>query len=213
VLVRRGNPEVARNVADNQTARLSEGGFSALVRRAEGDGDLAEKVGQRPDIPAHLFRDLLIRATVVVQQRLLASAKPETRAEIQRILDKVSKDLSKSAQVRDYSAAQRAVLELHEAGNLTESKPPVRHRQQIRGDSGRASLLCGVPIETVDGSRRSPTPLILCKSGRLADREGDYYDGWVLKGRPARYLRLCNFDKLSPATAACCAVLAGTAAQ
>jgi uncharacterized protein (DUF2336 family) len=67
VLVRRGDHDVVRNVADNQSAKLSEGGFSALVRRAEGDGDLAEKVGQRLDIPPHLFRDLLVRATAVVQ--------------------------------------------------------------------------------------------------------------------------------------------------
>src|SRR5262249_58175880 len=101
--VRRGDTEVVRNVADNQTAKLSEGGFSALVRRAEGDGDLAEKVGQRQDIPPHLFRDLLVRATAVVQERLLAAAKPETRAEIQRVLDKVSKAYRHGAPARDYS--------------------------------------------------------------------------------------------------------------
>ena len=101
VLVRRGDTEVMRNVADNQSAKLSEGGFSALVRRAEGDGDLAEKVGARADIPAHLFRDLLVRATAVVQQRLLAQAKPETQAEIQRELDTVARQRSKSAPARD----------------------------------------------------------------------------------------------------------------
>ena len=85
VLVRRGDPEVVRHIADNQSARFSEGGFSALVRRADGDGDLAERVGQRVDIPPHLFRDLLVRATAVVQGRLLSAAKPETRAEIQQI--------------------------------------------------------------------------------------------------------------------------------
>ena len=47
VLVRRGDPEVVRNVADNQSAKLSDGGFSALVKRAEDDGVLAEKVGLR----------------------------------------------------------------------------------------------------------------------------------------------------------------------
>ena len=120
VLVRRGDAEVMHNVADNQTARLSEGGFSALVKRAEGDGDLAEKVGQRPDIPAHLFRDLLMRATAVVQQRLLQAAKPETRSEIQRVLEKVSKEFDNSAPVRDYAAAQRAVLALHQTGSLGE---------------------------------------------------------------------------------------------
>ena len=75
VLVRRGDAEVMHNVADNQTAKLSEGGFSALVKRAEGDGDLAEKVGQRPDIPAHLFRDLLVRAGLPTEAPPIGAAK------------------------------------------------------------------------------------------------------------------------------------------
>jgi uncharacterized protein (DUF2336 family) len=51
VLVRRGDRDVARNVAENPDARLSENAFSTLVKRAEQDGVLAEKVGQRSDIP------------------------------------------------------------------------------------------------------------------------------------------------------------------
>ena len=135
MLVRRGDAEVMHNVADNQTARLSEGGFSALVKRAEGDGDLAEKVGQRPDIPAHLFRDLLVRATAVVQQRLLQAAKPETRSEIQRVLEKVSKEFDNSAPARDYAAAQRAVL-----ASASDRQPRraaacrIRQGQEIRGN-------------------------------------------------------------------------------
>ena len=86
VLVRRGNREVAHRVADNRGARISHTSFSNLVKRAELDGVLAEKVGLRPDIPAHMFRDLLIQATEVVQKRLLASAKPDTQAEIRRVL-------------------------------------------------------------------------------------------------------------------------------
>ncbi|MEX0842466.1 MAG: DUF2336 domain-containing protein, partial [Xanthobacteraceae bacterium] len=78
ILVKRGDREVIRTVADNRRARLSETGFSTLVKRAESDGVLAEKVGQRPDIPDHLFRALLMQATDVVQKRLLAKAKPET---------------------------------------------------------------------------------------------------------------------------------------
>src|SRR5262249_60110704 len=57
VLVRRGDQEVVRSVADNPEARISEGGFFTLVDRAEKDGVLAEKVGLRPDIPPRLFRD------------------------------------------------------------------------------------------------------------------------------------------------------------
>src|SRR5262249_23692737 len=89
VLVRRGDKAVAHSVAQNPQARLSEGSFSMLVNRAEQDGALAEKVGLRPDIPPKLFRELLLKATELVQQRLLASAKPETQAEIKRVLAKV----------------------------------------------------------------------------------------------------------------------------
>src|SRR4029077_11327849 len=121
VLVRRGDAEVMHNVADNQSARLSEGGFSALVKRAEGDSDLAEKCGHRADIPPHLFRDLLVRATAVVQQRLLQAAKPETRAEIQRVLEKVSKEIDESAPVRDYTEAHRNALALQNSGSLNEA--------------------------------------------------------------------------------------------
>ena len=52
------------------------------------DGVLAEKVGLRTDIPPRLFRQLLMQASDVVQKRLLAQAKPETQAEIRRVLAK-----------------------------------------------------------------------------------------------------------------------------
>ena len=55
VLVRRRDREVVRNVAGNLGACLSQTGFSTLVRKAERDGILAEKVGQRPDTPQPLF--------------------------------------------------------------------------------------------------------------------------------------------------------------
>ena len=45
MLVRRGNREVVRSVAENRNARISEQGFSSLVKRAEQDEILAEKVG------------------------------------------------------------------------------------------------------------------------------------------------------------------------
>jgi uncharacterized protein (DUF2336 family) len=209
VLMRRGDTEVARNVADNQTARLSEGGFSALVKRAEGDGDLAEKVGQRPDIPPHLFRDLLVRATAVVQQRLLAAAKPETRAEIQRVLDKIAREFDNSTPARDYAAAQRAVLALHQAGKLGEAELAAFAKAKHFEETVAAlSLLCGVPIETADrliaGDRPVPV-LILCKAAGY---------GWmtvraIIMSRPnakgasnqSLDLAFANFEKLSPATA------------
>src|SRR5262249_12410606 len=144
VLVRRGDQEVVRSVADNPEARISEGGFFTLVERAEKDGVLAEKVGLRPDIPPRLFRDLLLKATEVVQQRLLASAKPETQAEIRRVLAKVSNEVGARAAPRDYAAAKRTVEALRQEGKLNESAL-VDFAKQARCEETVASLsvLCG----------------------------------------------------------------------
>ena len=209
VLVRRGSPEVVRNVADNQSAKFSEGGFSALVKRAEGDEDLAQKVGQRPDIPAHLFRELLVRATAVVQQRLLASAKAETRAEIQHVLDKISKEYDKSAPARDYAAALRLVREMQVAEHLGEAElAEFAKERKFEETVATVSLLCCVPVETADrlmaGDRPDPI-LILCKAANF---------GWptakaIIMSRPSAKgtsnhsidAAFANFEKLSASTA------------
>jgi uncharacterized protein (DUF2336 family) len=209
VLVRRGDPEVIRNVADNASAKLSEGGFTTLVKRAEGDGVLAEKVGLRTDIPPHLFRDLLVRATAMVQQRLLAAARPETQAEIQRVLDKVAKDFGKGAPSRDYAAALRVVRDLHQARKLGEPELVEFARlKKFEETVAALSALCGVPIESADrlmaGDRPDPI-LILCRTAGF---------GWptakliilarpTVRGTSSQALdeAYANFEKLSGPTA------------
>ena len=54
VLVDRGNADVARKVANNLGASLSELGFVKLIRRAEGDEELAAAVASRQDMPHEL---------------------------------------------------------------------------------------------------------------------------------------------------------------
>jgi uncharacterized protein (DUF2336 family) len=209
VLVRRGDQEVVRSVADNRDARFSEGSFFTLVDRAEKDGVLAEKVGLRPDIPPRLFRDLLLKATEVVQQRLLASAKPETQAEIRRVLAKVSNEVGARAAPRDYKAAMRAVELLRQEGKLTEAAL-VDFAKTGKYEETVAALasLCAVPIEVVDrlmGGDRPDPVLILCKSAGW---------GWptvkaIIMARPGGHgtsnqgldTAYSNFDRLSPTTA------------
>jgi uncharacterized protein (DUF2336 family) len=168
VLVRRGDQTVARCVADNITARLSNEAFSALVNRAEKDGILAESVGRRPDIPPHHFRQLLLRATEVVRRRLLAVAGPDAQAEIRRVLEGISQQLDQAARPYDFSHAQRVVLGLHQAGTLNEAKlKEFAEAKKIEETVASLSALCGVPIETVErltaGDRPDPV-LILCKA-------------------------------------------------
>jgi uncharacterized protein (DUF2336 family) len=168
VLVRRGNRDVARRVAENRGALLSEASFTTLVAKSEDDDVLAEKVGQRPDIPPSLFRALLLKATAVVQQRLLASASPEIQAEIRSVLARVSKEVATKSGQRDFAEAQRAVEVLRRRGELTEVKivefaNATQYEEMVAG----LSELCAVPIDVVDrlmGGERPDPILILCKS-------------------------------------------------
>jgi uncharacterized protein (DUF2336 family) len=171
VLVGRGDREVARTVAGNRGARISATGFSRLVQRAADDGVLAEKVGLRPDIPPPMFRELLMRATAVVQKRLLALAAPEVKAEIHDVLAKVSKEVGARVGPRDYSAAQRMVLNLNRAGQMNEAALAAfcsdgKYEESVVG----LAALAKVPINVVDrlmGGDRPDPVLILCKAAGL----------------------------------------------
>jgi uncharacterized protein (DUF2336 family) len=172
VLVRRGNRDVARRVADNRSARISEKSFYRLVKRAEEDGILAEKVGLRPDIPPPMFRDLLTKATAVVHRRLIASATPEVRAAICDVLAKVSKEVGARVGPRDYRAAQRVILNLDRANRLNEAAL-ISFCSEGKYEETVVALaaLAKVPIKITDrlmaGDRPDPV-LILCKAAGLS---------------------------------------------
>jgi uncharacterized protein (DUF2336 family) len=168
ILVARGDQNVARRVAANRGAKLSEQGFNRLVDRAEGDDILAMRVGQRPDIPAHIFRDLVVRAAEVVQKRLLAAARPETQAEIARVLAKVSGEVAGARRAFDFRPAQRIVLALQQARRLDEPRlAAFAAAEQFEETAAALSMMCAVPIEVIErlmtGERTDPV-LILCKA-------------------------------------------------
>jgi len=172
LLVRRGDREVARSVAGNRGARISENGFFDLVRRAEHDGVLAETVGSRPDISPPMFRALLEKATAVVHDRLIASATPDMRAAIGEALAKVSEEVGARVGPRDYRAAQRLVLGLGRAGQLNEATL-VGFCREGKYEETVATLaaLGRVPIQVVARLMESDRPdpvLILCKAANFS---------------------------------------------
>ena len=168
IIVTRGDRDVARSIATNQTARLSVDALSALVRRAEQDSILAEKVGQRTDIPPRLFRQLLMQASDVVQKRLLAQARPETQAEIRTILAKVTDEVATKAAPRNYTAALAKLRAMHKERMLTEADI-AEFASSGRYEETIAALatVCAVPVEVVDrlmnGERADPV-LILARA-------------------------------------------------
>jgi uncharacterized protein (DUF2336 family) len=168
MLVERGDRDVARSIANNQHAQLSVNAFSTLVKRAEEDGVLAEKVGMRTDIPPRLFRQLLMQASDMVQRRLLAKAKPETQSEIRRILAQVTDEVAAKAAPRNYTAAIAAVRALHRERKLGEADvAEFAKAGKYEETIAALSTLCAVPVEVVDrlmnGERADPV-LILARA-------------------------------------------------
>jgi uncharacterized protein (DUF2336 family) len=208
VLVKRGDREVARNLARNRTAQLSDVSFAALVGQAHADIVLAEGVGLRPDIPARLFRELLLKATDVVQQRLLTSADVATQAEIRRVLAKVSSEVGGKSHPRDYTAAQHAVVDLRQQGRLNEQQV-VEFAKSGRYEEVVASLelLCKVPIDVVDrlmGGDRPDPILILCKAagwGWPTARAVILSRSHIKSSSTGLDNAFSNFERLSPTTA------------
>lgn len=202
VLVRRGDREVVRRVAGNFGAKLSRSGFLALIRKAEKDGILAEKVGQRSDIPEPMLRELFLQATVVVQRRLYATAPPQVRDKISRVLADIS---------NEFNAANNTMA--HPAENAT-----FRKQTQLDGTAlGRLasegryeevvaalSVLCKIPTVTMNrvlANKRADPAIVLCKALGF---------GWVTaraitllltegRGTSAQTLesKYRNFEKLS----------------
>jgi uncharacterized protein (DUF2336 family) len=208
VIVARGDRDVSRSIATNGTAKLSENAFTTLVKRAEQDGVLAEKVGRRTDIPPRLFRQLLMQASDVVQKRLLAQAKPETQAEIRKILARVTDEVGARAAPRNYATALAAVRQMHKEGKLTETEI-VAFAEAGKYEETIAALatLCAVPVEIVDrlmnGDRADPV-LILARATNfgwptvrcvICSRPGPKPTSQVLQAA------LDNFERLTPATA------------
>lgn len=208
VLVARGDRAVARSIATNQNARLSESAFTTLVQRAEQDGVLAEKVGMRTDIPPRLFRQLLMQASDVVQKRLLAQAKPETQFEIRKVLAKVTDEVAAKAAPRNYTVALAKVRALHKERKLTEADiVEFANSGQYEETIAALATVCGVPVEVVDrlmnGERADPV-LILARASSF---------GWptvkaIIAARPgnkptAQVLDAAfeNFERLTAATA------------
>jgi uncharacterized protein (DUF2336 family) len=174
VLLQRGDRKVFHRLAGNSGATFSEGGFATLVKHSERDGELAEKVGLRLDVPLRLFRELLLRATEAVRARLLGLAGPESRDQIQRVLAAISEDTAHEAGFQsehDYADAQARVLAMRTTGELNEAAifefaKAARHADMVAA----LSLLCGAPLKLVENllqSEHREALLIPCKAAAL----------------------------------------------
>ena len=171
-LLVRGNREVTHRLASNSGARFSENGFTTMVRRAEGDEDLAEELGLRVDIPRHL-REVLLKATEAVRTKLLAHAPPDNRSEIERVLGKISEQVTRKATAgRDFTRAQQNILLMKKEGRLTEAALlEFANRRLYEQMVAALSMLSAASIDLIASlmqGGRSDGLLIPCKAAGLS---------------------------------------------
>jgi len=171
-LVDRGDRDVVSKVAANSGAQLSKTGMSMLVMRASGDDELTDAVGQRPDIPPALFKQLLAHATERARQRLLATAKPDAREAINRVLGQIAKQIgSRTVSRKDYAAAERLVQSFSQDTALTRSKVfEFADGNRIAELVAALSILSNIPIAFVGRLICDAEPfgaMVLCRAINL----------------------------------------------
>ncbi len=211
VLVERGDRSVAISVAGNAGARFSEKGLLVLIRRSAGDDLLAERLGERGEIPAHLFLKLLSVASERVRAKLRASH-PQAGAEIDRVVEEVT-DRMKSlavARPRDYSDRVEELGDRYIAGRLNEADlARFAHGGRVEDTVVTLALLAKVPVPVVDramhGERADTILLIARASGLKWGTTKLLLQLWSRpKLLPSEELQrnLAAFEQLNPATAA-----------
>jgi uncharacterized protein (DUF2336 family) len=201
---------VLRKVAGKSGARFSQAGFGVLVERARADGALAEQIVQRNDIPPHLFNALVTQATDVVRQHLLAVASPDVRQDIERVLARISAEVTvELATAREQGGPAELVRSLHAKGALGE-RELVDFARAGKFDETVAALalLCAMPMDVVDGVMRDDRIdpiMILCKAAGLEWRTLSALIAVGRGGRGASALDIetvrHDFDRLSRSTA------------
>jgi uncharacterized protein (DUF2336 family) len=172
VLVVRGDRDVRHKLADNAGAAFSESGLATLAKSAENDDHLTERIGLRLDLPLHLLRELLQKATEAVRARLLALASVEQRENIQRALTKVSNDVQRElASPRDLKRALAKIELMKERGQLDEQQllgfaNTRQHDEMVAA----LAVLTAMPVELVVPvmkSARTDGSMVICKAAGL----------------------------------------------
>jgi uncharacterized protein (DUF2336 family) len=151
-LVTRGNRAVVSSVATNEGASLSNFGFLHLIKRSESDSILAEHLGQRKDIPRHLFQQLIAKASDDVRKKLVQE-RPDIVDQIQSSVTDVTGTLhSKFGPAsKDYFSAKRILTSKHRYGELTESSILEYARaHKVEEATVGLSLLCSLPVHVVE---------------------------------------------------------------
>jgi uncharacterized protein (DUF2336 family) len=169
VLVERGDRQVALSTAQNPSAKFSEAGYVRLVKRAEGDDQLAQTVGSRAEIPRHHFLRILAKASQAVRVKL-EGANQHQAGEVQRAVAHAATEIQTKAAAssHNYAAANALVGTLRAEGRLRESDIETFAREgKFEEATAALAILSELPTHAVERAivhDRVESILIICKA-------------------------------------------------
>ena len=152
ILVERGDDRVVVSTASNPGARFSEAGCTKLTARSHNNGELAQRVWMRKDIPRHHLLSLFATASVEVQKELEAA----DRQKVQLYRYMVAQAKSEiQTQIREgsttFATARPYVDALYRSGDLTEERLSIFARERKFDELTVAlSLLCDFPVGHIE---------------------------------------------------------------
>jgi uncharacterized protein (DUF2336 family) len=152
VLVERGDRDVALSAVRNQGAKFSETGYLRLVKRSEGDDELARSVGSRPEIRRQHFLKLLSTASNSVRAALEA-AHPEIADEIRSAVGDVAAAIQEKAATksRSYAAARKHVEALRAKRVLSDSDVAAfATAGKFEETAVTLAMMCALPIDVIE---------------------------------------------------------------
>lgn len=152
VLVERGDRNVALNVVRNKGAKFSETGYLRLIKRSEGDDELASSVGARPEIRRQHFLKLLSTASNAVRTTLEA-AHPEIADEIRAAVGNVAAAIQEKAAVKShsYAAARKHVEGLRAKRALGDSDVAAfANAGKFEETAVTLAMMCALPVDVIE---------------------------------------------------------------
>jgi uncharacterized protein (DUF2336 family) len=172
LLVTHGDSVVRGTLAQNPGAHFSEAAYATLVRDAERDDGLTEKLGVRRDIPAGLLELLVTKASAKVRAQILQKASPDKQETIKAAIAKVADQ--NSAQPRkpvDYTESKRKVVELNRMGKLNDqSVNRFAVQDEYTNVVAALSVLTDVAIPAIErliANAQLDGLIVACKAARL----------------------------------------------
>jgi len=118
VLVTRGNQEVVQSVVNNNGARLSEFGFLHMIQRAEGDSSSPSNSACARTSRAHIFQQLIAKASDDVRKRLEGERPTWASTFIHGDRRRRRAAIQIRPVSRSYYVAKRVVTTQHRQGNF-----------------------------------------------------------------------------------------------